>query len=74
MAGEPLPSNNDPTPERRKGDSSFLPVVIISGIVIVLTLIVAVLVIKGRQHNIVPAKPNTAPTSQVLYQGSNTFV
>jgi len=74
MATEPLPSNNDPTPERRKGDSSFLPVVIISGIVIVLILIVAVLVIKGRQHKIVPAKSDTAPTSQVLYQGSNTFV
>ncbi|MCU1222638.1 MAG: hypothetical protein JWQ42_731 [Edaphobacter sp.] len=74
MASEPLPSDNDPTPERRKEDASFLPVVIISGIVIVLIFIVAVLVIKTRQQKIVPAKPNSSPTSQLLRQGPNPFI
>jgi sensor domain CHASE-containing protein len=62
---DPRPSQSDPTPEERKGDSSFLPVVIMAGIAIVVILVAALFIIKSHQNRIVPKASDTAhPTSQ----------
>jgi heme/copper-type cytochrome/quinol oxidase subunit 2 len=63
---EPLPSNNDPTPEERKGDSSFLPVVIMFAIAIIVILIGAIVFIKARQNKAVPNPREPHPTSQTM--------
>jgi hypothetical protein len=63
---DPLPSNNDPTPERRKGDSSFLPVVVMFAIAIIVILIGAIVFIKARQNKAVPAPGEPHPTSQIM--------
>ena len=63
---EPLPSNSDPTPEKRKGDSSFLPVVVMFAIAIVVILIGAIVFIKARQNKAVPNPSESHPTSQIM--------
>jgi hypothetical protein len=63
---EPLPSNNDPNPEERKGDSSFLPVVIMFAIAIIVILIGAIVFIKARQNKAVPDPREPHPTSQII--------
>ena len=60
------PTRNDPTPEERKGDSRFLPVVILAGIALIVLLIAAVLLIKGRGTKIVPHDPDNHPTSSLI--------
>jgi len=59
------PTRNDPTPEERKGDSRFLPVVIVAGIALIVLLIAAVLLIRGKGTKIVPHEPDSHPTSRV---------
>jgi len=63
---DPLPSNNDPTPEKRKGDSSFLPVVAMFAIAIIVILIGAIVFIKVRQNKAVPNPKEAHPTSQTM--------
>jgi flagellar basal body-associated protein FliL len=63
---EPLPSNSDPSPEERKGDSSFLPVVVMFVIVIIVILIGAIVFIKARQNKAVPNPQEPHPTSQTM--------
>lgn len=64
---DPRPSQSDPTPEERKGDSSFLPVVIMAGIAIVVILVSALFIIKSHQNRIVPKANDTShPTSQIV--------
>ena len=60
------PSRNDPTPAARKGDSRFLPVVVIAGIALIVLLLAGVLLIKGKGRKIVPAEPDNHPTSSVV--------
>jgi hypothetical protein len=59
------PTRNDPTPERRKGDSRFLPVVVLAGIALIVLLIAGILVIRSKGHKIVPAGQNQ-PTSSLV--------
>jgi flagellar basal body-associated protein FliL len=59
------PTGNDPTPEERKGDSRFLPVIILAGIALVVLLIAAVFLIKGKGTKVVPHEPDSHPTSSV---------
>jgi hypothetical protein len=63
---EPRPSNNDPAPEDRKGDSSFLPVVIAFAISILVILIAAAVYIKIKQSKAIPAPHDPHPTSRLL--------
>lgn len=58
------PTRNDPTPELRKGDSRFLPVVILAGIALIVLLIAGVLLIRTKGHKIVPAGQDH-PTSSL---------
>jgi hypothetical protein len=46
---EPQPSNSDPTPEERTGDSSFLPVVIAAAVAIIVILVAAIIFLKARE-------------------------
>ncbi len=62
---EPIRSNNDPTPEARKSDSSFLPVVIAFAVSIVVILIIAIIFIKTRQTKAIPNPHESHPTSQL---------
>jgi hypothetical protein len=59
------PTNNDPTPELRKGDSRFLPVVIIAGIALIVLLIAGVLIVRSKGHKMVPAGQGDHPTSSL---------
>lgn len=59
------PTRNDPTPEQRKGDSRFLPVVILAAVVLIVLLIGAVVLIKGKGHKIVPPEQPNRPTSSL---------
>jgi hypothetical protein len=59
------PTRNDPTPERRVGDARFLPVVIAAGVAIVVILIAAVLILHGKNKEVVPAKGPHPATSQI---------
>jgi hypothetical protein len=63
--GRISPTGNDPTPEARKGDSRFFPVVVIATIALILILIAAVLVVHRRGHKIVPVQENNHPTSSL---------
>jgi cell division protein FtsN len=62
---EPQPSRNDPTPEERKGDSSFLPVVVAAGIALIVILVAALIFIKARQAKAIPTPHDAHPTSQM---------
>jgi hypothetical protein len=67
MAIIPEPSNNDPTPKARTGDSSFLPVVIVSCVVILLLLIGAIVFIKSRKEKAVPLHSAPHTTSEIIH-------
>jgi len=60
------PTGNDPTPEERKGDSRFLPVVIAAGIALIVILVIAIFFIKGKGSKVVPNQPNHPTASLVL--------
>jgi hypothetical protein len=62
------PTLNDPTPEGRKGDSRFLPVVILAAIALILILIGAVVLIRGKGHKIVPQTQDSHPSSSLVIQ------
>jgi hypothetical protein len=62
----PERSNNDPTPKARTGDSSFLPVVIVSFVVILLLLIGAIVFIKSRKEKAVPLHSAPHTTSEII--------
>jgi hypothetical protein len=64
---EPQPSNTDPSPEEREGDSSFLPVVVAAGVALIIILIAAILFIKSRQGKAIPSPHEAHPTSQIAY-------
>jgi hypothetical protein len=59
------PTRNDPTPERRTGDSRFLPVVILAGIALIVLLLAGILVIKGKGSKAVPSGQDH-PTSSLV--------
>jgi hypothetical protein len=63
---EPRPSNNDPAPEDRKGDSAFLPVVIAFAVSILVILIAAAVYIKIRQTKTLPRPHDAHPTSRLI--------
>lgn len=60
------PTRNDPTPEDRKGDSRFLPVVILAAIALIIILIGAVVLIRGKGHKIVPQSQDNHPSSSLV--------
>jgi hypothetical protein len=60
------PTRNDPTPEERKGDSRFLPVVIIAAIALIIILIGAIVLIRGKGHKIVPRSQDNHPSSSLV--------
>jgi len=60
------PTRNDPTPEERKGDSRFLPVVILAAIALIIILIGAVVLIRGKGHKIVPQTQDNHPSSSLV--------
>ena len=63
---EPIePTRNDPTPEERVGDSRFLPVIIAAGVALLIILIAAVVLIRGKGDKIAP-QDNTRPISQIV--------
>jgi len=62
------PTRNDPTPEERKGDSRFLPVVILAAIALIIILIGAVVLIRGKGHKMVPQSQDNHPSSSLVIQ------
>ena len=60
------PTRNDPTPEERKGDSRFLPVVILAAIALIIILIGAIVLIRGKGHKIVPQSQDNRPASSLV--------
>jgi len=60
------PTRNDPTPEERKGDSRFLPVVILAVIALIIILIGAIVLIRGKGHKIVPQSQDNHPSSSLV--------
>ena len=68
MDDTPLPSRNDPTPEARVGDSSFLPVVIAAIVVILVLFVVFLVFIKAKKEKVIPTHSGPQPTSQVIRQ------
>jgi hypothetical protein len=67
---QPSPSRNDPTPEQRKGDARFLPVVIAAGIAIILILLAAIIFLKAKPEKAIP-KAN--PTSRLTQPAAPTI-
>ncbi|WP_158945215.1 hypothetical protein [Granulicella sp. S190] len=63
---QPLPSNNDPAPEERTSDSSFLPVVIAFAVAIIVVLVAAIIFIKARQTKVIPNPKDPHPTSRLM--------
>jgi hypothetical protein len=59
----PRPSNNDPFPRERKGDSSFLPVVIAAGVALLAILAIAVLILHNKGTKLTPKTPDPHHTS-----------
>jgi hypothetical protein len=57
------PTRNDPTPEVRTGDSRFLPVVILAAIALIVILIGAIVLVRGKGHKMVPQQQDNHPTS-----------
>jgi hypothetical protein len=70
---EPQASNNDPTPEERTGDSSFLPVVIAAGIALIIILVAALVFLKARQTKVIPKATDPHPTSQIFHSAPRPF-
>jgi hypothetical protein len=62
---EPQPSRSDPTPEERKGDASFLPVVVAFVVTIAIIMIAAIVFLKIRQTKAIPTPHEAHPTSQI---------
>jgi hypothetical protein len=60
------PTRNDPTPEERKGDSRFLPVVILAAIALIIILIGAIVLIRVKGHKIVPQSQDNRPSSSLV--------
>jgi hypothetical protein len=60
------PTNSDPTPEERKGDSSFLPVVIAAAVAIIVILVAALIFLKLRQNKAIPTTNDRHPTSRLM--------
>jgi hypothetical protein len=60
------PTRNDPTPEERKGDSRFLPVVILAAIALIIILIGAIVLIRVKGHKIVPQSQDNGPSSSLV--------
>lgn len=67
MDDTPLRSRNDPTPEKRKGDSAFLPVVIAAAVVLLVLFAVFLIFIRGRREKIVPARASPRSALVVPY-------
>jgi hypothetical protein len=59
------PTRNDPTPEARTGDSRFLPVVLLAAVALIVILIAAVVLVRGKGHKMVPQEPDNHPTSSL---------
>lgn len=59
------PTRNDPTPEARTGDSRFLPVVILAAIALIVILVGAIVLVKGKGHKMVPQQQDNRPTSSL---------
>jgi cell division protein FtsN len=70
---EPRPSRNDPTPEERKGDSRFLPVVIAAAIAVIVILVAALIFLKVRQTNAIPNANDSRPTSRIVQPPPHTL-
>lgn len=64
--GKIEPTLSDPTPSARTGDSRFLPVVILAGIALIVLLIAAVVLIKGKGHKMVPQEQDNHPVSSLV--------
>ena len=60
------PTRNDPTPERRTGDSRFLPVVVAFVLALIIVLIGAVALIRAKRDKALPGQHNPTPTSPRL--------
>ena len=58
------PTPSDPTPERRVGDVSIRPVIIVFAVTILIILIAAIIFIKARQTKVTPNTNEARPTSQ----------
>lgn len=59
------PTRNDPTPEARTGDSRFLPVVILAAIALIVILIGAIVLVRGKGHKMIPQQQDNHPTSSL---------
>jgi hypothetical protein len=68
---EPQPSNSDPTPEERTGDSSFLPVVIAAAVAIIVILVAALVFLKVRQNKAIPTTTDRHPVSRLVSPAIN---
>ena len=66
------PTRNDPTPELRKGDSRFLPVVILAGIALIVLLIAGVLLIHSKGSKVAPATTDRPTSSLALSLAQTT--
>jgi hypothetical protein len=62
----PAPPNNDPTPEERPSDSSFLPVVVAFAVPILVVLVAAIIFLQARQAKAIPNPKEPHPTSQIM--------
>jgi hypothetical protein len=63
---DPQQSNNDPSPEERKGDSSFLPVVVAFAVALLVILAAVITFVKIRQNKAIPNPHTTHPTSRLV--------
>jgi hypothetical protein len=63
---EQKPTNSDPTPEERVGDSSIKPVVIAFIVTIAVILVAALVFLKAHQSKVVPKVDDQHPTSQIM--------
>jgi hypothetical protein len=59
-------TRNDPTPEERKGDSRFLPALILAAIALIIILIEAIVLIRGKSQKIVPQSQDNQPSSSLV--------
>jgi hypothetical protein len=63
---EQKPTNSDPTPEERVGDSSIKPVVIAFVVTIAIILVAALVFLKVHQSKVIPKANDQRPTSQIM--------
>jgi hypothetical protein len=59
-------ARNNQTHDEREGDSRFLPVVILAGIALIIILIGAIMLIRGKGNKIVPQSQNNHPYSSLV--------